>query len=163
MRPWHFVFASLALAAVVFSFGFLHRETGAESVSGQAWIYSAHARASTPALRVSVRKVAVRHRPDGIPVKRTVLRVGGPQVQSAPTAGRKAAPSPADDEPPVAPGPGPTLDIPAPPEIAMPSVPGADGPDPCETDPPESLDACFDRPTAGSIDACLQYRIDCYG
>lgn len=91
--------------------------------------------------------------PRGPRVKPHALSLSGPVTR--PTARL--------DSPPAMPGPEPLPDIPAPPDVPDLSLPEDPGPDPCQTDPPDSLDECADRPTVGSMEACIQYRVDCYG
>jgi hypothetical protein len=152
MRVWHVVLGSLALVALVFMFA-LHRaaDPGSASVAKPTPAYRAPAPARTPAPAAAAAPASRRM----VPVKPYALGLGRPRVQSATAARQSAGRRAAYDPPPVAPGPPPTI----PADIAA----EADGPDVCVTDPPKSLDECARMLSAESMDACIQYRVDCYG
>jgi hypothetical protein len=154
VRVWHVALGSLALVALVLVFGMRHAaDAGSESVLEPTRLYR-----TLPPTPAPVRPAP----PRSVPVKASRLRVkpqrlhlGNPRVQTAPRV-RSARTAPAYDPPPVAPGPPPTLDIPVAPYVE-------EGPDVCKTDPPDSLDECAERTSAASMEACVQYYVDCYG
>ena len=157
MRVWHVALGSLALVALVLTVA-MHRaaNTGSESVAEPTPVYHAPASAAAPAAAPPASSRSIPVKPHALRVKPQRLQLGHPRVRSATVA-------PVYDPAPIAPGPPPAPDIPAPPDVSLPNVPGSDGPSPCETDPPKSLDECANMPTAGSTEACIQYRVDCYG
>jgi hypothetical protein len=163
MRGRHAILLVGTLIVVGALLGFAVHQT--RTASQRAAEASAQSRAATAVMIADAklrRKYEVKARPwrvapqiqapRGMRVKPHTLSLGRPATR----------PTPQVDSAPAMPGPGPTLNIPAPPDIALPDVPDP-GPDPCETDPPDSLDECADMPTVGSMNACIQYRVDCYG
>jgi hypothetical protein len=151
MRIWHVALGSLTVVALTFTFAIRHAaESESKSAAQSTPVYRAPALRPTPAPAPTPAAS-----PRMVPVKPHELSLGHPQTQSLqpqrPSIGRP----PAYDPPPAAPGPPPTI----PADIAA----MADGPDPCVTDPPSSLDECARMQSAASMDACIQYRVDCYG
>jgi hypothetical protein len=164
MRRWHvaLLIGSLALAAIVLAFA-AHQssntarraaEASSKAAAETAVIVAADKETPTPHVRTQRR-----YRPVGDAYR--LAAAHGLRLQR-PARVRSTRAARAYDPPPAPPGPAPTLDVPATPDVPALDVPDP-GPDVCQTDPPDSLDACADRPTAGSMLACIQYYVDCYG
>lgn len=153
------VFASLSVAGLLLGFGFVR----ASENRSQVLATHTYAAPRAPGGKPLPTRRAVRVRPsfERATVTPRPLHLAHPMRPSAPKG--TASRAPRRDAAPNAPGEAPILDIPTPPEVPDPVIPGSDGPDPCVTDPPDSLDSCLDRPTAGSMAACINYRATCYG
>ena len=157
MRAWHFVFGSVVVAGLVLGFAVLRTaETRSSSTVAPPHIYANR----KPPAGHRVHQL-VPSQPRRARVKPRTLRLGAPQTRSAkaPSVNVKRHPSTlrdrsAYDAPPPPPAE-PTLS----PEVAA----IVNGPDPCVTNPPSTLDECAEMSTAAAMDACIQYRVDCYG
>ena len=161
MRRWHVVLliGSLALAAVVL--GFAIRSSA--DTARRAAAASKKADAAT-AVYVAADREALGTRPASgerqyrpltpHPLTPHRLKHQDPRLRSA-TRANRGRPGSSDFAPPLPSEPEPTI----PPDIAA----VADGPDPCQTDPPPTLDECARMLSAQSMLDCIQYRVDCYG
>jgi hypothetical protein len=149
---------SLALAALVV--GFAARQNAGTARRARA--ASAKTQAATAVMVAAAKEqaAAAPTAPRDVPVTPRGLRIKPYVLNTRPAPKRVTRVS---ESAPEAPGPEPTLDVPAPPDIPTIDLPGSDQPDPCVTDPPSTLDECADMPTLGSMEACVRYRVDCYG